>query len=250
MKLALLSDIHANSQALEACLAHAHGQGADQFAILGDLVGYGADPVAVVQQVQALVAKGAMVIKGNHDAMAVTPPADSHHLGSSTAAWTHAQLDVGQRAFLDGLPLCLQHKAILLVHASVDGPELWRYVSDARAASASLDAATAYPEVRYVFGGHVHEQTLYYRGVGSGLMKFLPTPGVAVPVPKHRHWLATIGSVGQPRDGNPQAMYAVFDTEKMLLTFQRVSYNHHAAAAAIRRLGLPAYFADRLEVGR
>ena len=80
MKLALLSDIHANSQALEACLAHAHGQGADQFAILGDLVGYGADPVAVVQQVQALVAKGAMVIKGNHDAMAVTPPADSHHL--------------------------------------------------------------------------------------------------------------------------------------------------------------------------
>ena len=81
-------------------------------------------------------------------------------------------------------------------------------------------------------------------------MKFKPTPGVAVPVPKHRHWLATIGSVGQPRDGNPQAMYALFDTDKMQLTFHRVAYDHAAAAAAIRRAGLPAYFADRLERGQ
>ena len=96
----------------------------------------------------------------------------------------------------------------------------------------------------------MHLQTLYYRGVDAGLMKFMPTPGVAVPVPKHRHWLATIGSVGQPRDSNPQAMYAVFDTDKLQLTFHRVSYDHHAAAAAIRKAGLPAFFADRLEQGR
>jgi diadenosine tetraphosphatase ApaH/serine/threonine PP2A family protein phosphatase len=81
-------------------------------------------------------------------------------------------------------------------------------------------------------------------------MMFLPTPGVAVPVPRHRHWLATIGSAGQPRDGNPQAMYALFDTDKLQLTFHRVSYDHPAAAAAIRRVGLPSFFADRLESGR
>jgi diadenosine tetraphosphatase ApaH/serine/threonine PP2A family protein phosphatase len=81
-------------------------------------------------------------------------------------------------------------------------------------------------------------------------MRFNPTPGVAVPMPKHRYWLATIGSVGQPRDGNPQAMYAIFDTEKLRLTFQRVPYDHDAAAAAIRRAGLPNYFAGRLESGR
>lgn len=250
MKLALLSDIHANIQALEACLAHARNQGAQQFALLGDLVGYGADPVAVVQRAQELAAGGALLIKGNHDALAVAPPAEVKTVGDSTAAWTHAQLDDRQRHFLDHLPLTLQERHVLLVHASVDDPALWRYVYDQRAAAASLDAAAAWPEVRYVFGGHVHQQTLYYRGAGAGLMKFLPTPGVAVPVPRHRHWLATIGSVGQPRDGNPQAMYALFDLQKLQLTFHRVSYDHHAAAAAIRRAGLPAFFADRLEQGR
>jgi diadenosine tetraphosphatase ApaH/serine/threonine PP2A family protein phosphatase len=250
MKLALLSDIHANRQALETCLAHAQDQGAQQYALLGDLVGYGADPVAVVERVQSLMAGGALVIKGNHDEMAVNPPEATGNLGSSTAAWTHAQLSPSHRTFLDQLPLTLQHETLLLVHASVDGPELWRYVHDERAAGASLDAAAAYLSVRHVFGGHVHEQSLYYRGGGASLMKFKPTPGVAVPVPKHRHWLATIGSVGQPRDGNPQAMYAMFDTDKMQLTFHRVAYDHAAAAAAIRRAGLPVYFADRLERGR
>jgi diadenosine tetraphosphatase ApaH/serine/threonine PP2A family protein phosphatase len=250
MKLALLSDIHANIQAFETCLAHARDQGAQQFALLGDLVGYGGDPAAVVNKAQELAANGALIIKGNHDAMAVTPPATVKTVGEISSDWTHAQLDDSQRLFLDRLPMTLQQGAILLVHASLDQPELWRYVYDQRAATASLDAATAWPKVRYVFGGHVHLQTLYYRGAGADLMKFTPTPGVAVPVPRHRHWLATIGSAGQPRDGNPQAMYALFDTEKLQLTFHRISYDHQAAAAAIRQAGLPAFFADRLELGR
>ncbi len=250
MKLALLSDIHANIQAFEACLAHAREHGAQQFALLGDLVGYGADPVAVVELAQELADKGALLVKGNHDEMAVAPPATVVTVGDSTAGWTHAQLTDAQRLFLDQLPLTLQQDAILLVHASLDSPALWRYVYDERAARASLEAAAALPEVRYVFTGHVHLQTLYYRGAGADLMKFLPTPGVAVPVPKHRRWLATIGSVGQPRDRNPQAMYALFDTDKLQLTFQRVSYDNRAAAVAIRQAALPAFFADRLELGR
>jgi diadenosine tetraphosphatase ApaH/serine/threonine PP2A family protein phosphatase len=139
---------------------------------------------------------------------------------------------------------------ILLVHASVDGPELWRYVYDERAATASLDAASAWPDVRYVFGGHVHEQSLYYRGSTASLMKFKPQPGVAVPVPSHRQWLSTVGSVGQPRDGKPEAMYALLDTERWQLSFHRVAYDHDAAAWAIRAAGLPDFFADRLERGR
>lgn len=250
MKLALLSDIHANIQAFEACLVHARQHGAQQFALLGDLVGYGGDPVAVIERAQQLAHDGALLVKGNHDAMAVAPPAVVNSVGDSTAGWTHAQLSASQRDWLHHLPMTLQHQKLLLVHASLDGPELWRYVIDQRAAGASLDAAAAMTEVRYIFGGHVHQQTLYYRGAGSGLMKFTPTPGVVLPVPQHRHWLATIGSVGQPRDGNPQAMYALFDTEKLQLTFQRVDYDHHLAATAIRRAGLPALFADRLGQGR
>lgn len=250
MRLALLSDIHANIQAFEACLGHAQAQGAEQYALLGDLVGYGADPVAVVNRAQQLVAKGALVIKGNHDEMATHPPVGVKTVGASTAAWTHGQLDVAQRDWLQGLPLTVQHKTLLLVHASVNQPALWRYVHDERAATASLDAAAEWPQVRHVLGGHVHFQTLYYRGAGASLMKFVPTPGVAISVPRHRHWLATIGSVGQPRDGNAKAMYAMFETDELKLTFHRVGYDHHAAAVAIRRAGLPAFFANRLETGQ
>ncbi len=250
MKLALLSDIHSNIQAFDACLAHAREQGAQQFALLGDLVGYGADPVAVVERARTLATEGAILIKGNHDEMAVQPMAIVENIGDSTAAWTHEQLSDEQRDFLDRLPLTHQEGPLLLVHASADHPELWRYAHNERTAAASLNAAALGTTVRYVFCGHVHLQTLYYRGTGAGLMKFLPTPGVAVPVPIHRYWLATIGSVGQPRDGNTQAMYAIFDDVALKLTFHRVTYDHPAAAAAIRTAGLPEYFAERLGEGR
>lgn len=250
MRLALLSDIHGNIQALDACLQHARAQRAQRFAFLGDMVGYGANPDAVLERVMLMTEEGAIVLKGNHDAMAVHPPAEVKNVGGSTAAWTHEQLSAGQRDWLDGLPLSAQLDKILLVHASADGPELWRYVYDERAATASLDAASEQPGVRYVFGGHVHEQSLYYRGSTSSLMKFTPQPGVAVPVPSHRQWLATVGSVGQPRDGNPEAMYALIDTERWQLSFHRVAYDHYAAASAIRAAGLPEFFAERLELGR
>jgi diadenosine tetraphosphatase ApaH/serine/threonine PP2A family protein phosphatase len=250
MRLALMSDIHGNIQALEACLLHARAQKAQRFAFLGDLVGYGANPAEVVGRVMLLTEEGATVLKGNHDEMAVTPPTDVKNVGSSTAAWTHLQLSPLQRAWLNALPLSAQLDKILLVHASADGPELWRYVYDERAATASLDAAADWPGVRYVFGGHVHEQSLYYRGSTAGLMKFIPQPGVAVPVPPHRQWLSTVGSVGQPRDGKTEAMYALIDTERWQLTFHRVGYDYQAAASAIRAAGLPEFFAERLEKGR
>ena len=250
MRIALLSDIHANIQALDACLAHARAQQAERFVFLGDMVGYGADPGAVVERIMRLTEEGAMAIQGNHDAMAIQPPAEVRTVGDSTAAWTHRQLTPAQREWMAKLPLTLQQNNVLFVHASVNEPELWRYVYDQRAAKACLDAAASWPDVRYVFGGHVHLQTLYYRGTGDGLMAFAPQPGIAVPVPKHRQWLGTVGSVGQPRDGDTRAMYSLLDTERAQLTFHRVAYDHFAAASAIRRTGLPDFFADRLEVGR
>jgi diadenosine tetraphosphatase ApaH/serine/threonine PP2A family protein phosphatase len=254
MKLALLSDIHANSRALEACLAHASALGAQRLALLGDLVGYGAEPAQVVQRVMALAQQGAVVLRGNHDALAVSPPPTVARLGEAGAQWTHDQLSPAQRQFLADLPLTHREDTLLLVHASVDEPALWRYVNSERAAAASLDAAVTpphgSPEVRHVFVGHVHQQTLYYRGTGRDLMGFVPTPGVPIPTPRHRSWIATVGSVGQPRDGRTEAMYAVFDTAAMQLTFYRVPYDHNAEAASIRAAGLPDFFAQRLEMGR
>jgi diadenosine tetraphosphatase ApaH/serine/threonine PP2A family protein phosphatase len=250
MRLALLADIHANIQALDACLAHARAQQAQRFVVLGDLVGYGADPGAVVDRIRQLAQDDAIVLQGNHDQLAVHPPQEIRTVGESTAEWTHFQLTDEQRTWLDALPLTVHQDNILFVHASADQPALWRYVYDQRSAKASLDAAAAWPDLRYVFGGHVHEQTLYYRGATDGLMKFSPQAGVAVPIPRHRQWLSTVGSVGQPRDGRTDAMYALFDTARAQLTFQRVPYDYAQAANAIRAAGLPDYFANRLEAGR
>lgn len=254
MRLALLSDIHANRQALDACLAHAEAAGAERVAVLGDLVGYGADPAYVVQRVMALAEQGALVVKGNHDAYAVAPADDGQTLGQAGAAWTHSQLNADERRFLADLPLTGREGGTLLVHASANVPGDWRYVDNTTMAALSLDAASQPPigdeHVHYVFGGHVHLQTLYFRGLAGKLMPFTPTPGVPIPVPRHRRWLATVGSVGQPRDGRVDAMYALFDDEAQQLSFHRVPYDVQAAAAAIRATPLPSFFADRLELGR
>ncbi len=252
MKIALLSDIHANLLAFDACLEHARAHGAQQFALLGDLVGYGADPGAVLDRAMQLTGAGALAVRGNHDDAALAPPATAQNLGDQSAQWTGPHLQEHHRAFLAGLPLTARMGPdALLVHASADGPERWHYVTDGNAAERSMAAATQVdPAIRYVFSGHVHEQALYFLTPTAKLMRFSPQPGVPVPVPPHRQWLAIVGSCGQPRDGDVRAMYALFDEDAATLTFHRVPYDHLAAAAAVRASDLPSFFADRLEKGR
>jgi diadenosine tetraphosphatase ApaH/serine/threonine PP2A family protein phosphatase len=166
-----------------------------------------------------------------------------------SAAWTHDRLSAAQRRFLADLPLTATLHDALLVHASAEAPAQWRYVDQPAQAQRCLQAATDQGR-RQVFCGHVHQQRLFYRGRRTGLMEFEPTPGVAVALGARREWVATIGSVGQPRDGDPRAMYALFDLAQGRLAFHRVAYDHRAAAAAVRSTGLPQSFADRLEQGR
>jgi diadenosine tetraphosphatase ApaH/serine/threonine PP2A family protein phosphatase len=250
VKLALLSDIHANRLALEACLAHARAAGATQFALLGDHVGYGAEPDAVVDRVMALAAEGAIVLRGNHDEAALASPARQATGEDISAAWTHVHLSAAQRDFLAQLPLEATIEEALLVHASADAPRQWHYVDREALAERCLQAAAEGHGVRRVFCGHVHHQRLFYQGSGRRMMMFEPATAAAIPLAAHRSWLATVGSVGQPRDGDPRAMYALFDTAQDRLGFHRVAYDHLGAAAAIRRAGLPEAFAQRLEAGR
>jgi diadenosine tetraphosphatase ApaH/serine/threonine PP2A family protein phosphatase len=247
MKLALLSDLHSNRHALQACLVHARTHSASQYAFLGDLVGYGAEPGAVLDTVMEMAAQGAWVIRGNHDDAALAPLPNSGRADHAGASWTAQHLTGPQREFLAGLPLTHRHDFMLLVHASANKPGRWTYVEDAQRAADSLDFAG---DASHVFGGHVHEQRLFFQGLVGKTMPFEPTPGVPVPVPRHRRWLATVGSVGQPRDGRSEAMYALFDTDALTLTFMRVPYDHTAAARAIRAAGLPESDAVRLAMGR
>jgi diadenosine tetraphosphatase ApaH/serine/threonine PP2A family protein phosphatase len=247
MKLALLSDIHANLEALQACLAHARERGAERFAVLGDVVGYGADPGPVVDAVAGLVERGALAVRGNHDDAAVAGETSSmRQAAGAVIAWTRARLSAGQRAFLAGLPLVARDDGLFLVHASPELPSEWIYVTDPLRAARALDAAAPAP---WVFCGHVHEPVLYTLGGAARPVPFRPASGVAIPVPPRRRWLAVVGSAGQPRDGNTAACYAMLDTDPARLTFHRVPYDWRVAAEKIRAAGLPEALARRLERG-
>ena len=246
MKLALFADIHGNLEALDACLAHARSLGADRYAFLGDLVGYGADPLAVLDLIEQHQANGAVVVLGNHDAAAIGAGAGAMNAHAQAAIeWTRAQLGERQRAFLARLPLVVKQDNMLFVHASAAAPARWTYVTGPAEAEQSLAAAAA----SYVFCGHVHEQKLYYSGAGGQFMPFQPVPAVPIPLTRQRQWLAIVGAAGQPRDGNNAACYALFDQERERLTFFRILYDHGTAARKVRAAGLPERLARRLERG-
>jgi len=245
MRVAILSDIHGNREALEACLRHARERGAEQYAFLGDLVGYGADPGAVIERVQELAHAGAYLVVGNHDKGVVGEEDATDGDARKAIEWTQAALSTEQREFLKAMPLTQRVERMLLVHASAHKPHEFPYVRGSESARESLKATDA----THTFVGHMHHQRLYYLGADARAYSFVPTPGVAIPVAPHRRWLAVVGSVGQPRDRDNTAAYAIFDAAKRQLAFQRVPYDWEHAAARIRKAGLPEFFAQRLEEG-
>ena len=248
MKIALLADTHSNLEALTACLDHARREGAETHGFLGDLVGYGADPRAVLDLVMEHASRGALVVRGNHDDAALDAAGDEgFNLAAKKAAeWTREVLLPAHRDFLGALPFEIRHEALYLVHGSAAGPEKHVYVTDARSASASLARSGG---ATWVVCGHVHEPALYFTVGGTRPVPFKPVPGVAIPVPTRRQWLAIVGSVGQPRDGNTAACYALLDTDRATMTFHRVPYDWEAAAQKILAAGLPERLAVRLRKG-
>jgi diadenosine tetraphosphatase ApaH/serine/threonine PP2A family protein phosphatase len=249
VKLALLADVHANLPALDACLDHAREQGADQFALLGDLVGYGPHPGEVVERCRWLQQEGALIVRGNHDVVPELDVAPDAGWFEFAAAWTREQLTENQLGWLQQLPLSMLFDNVFLVHASADAPERWQYVLEERTANRSMQAVARHTEVRYVMGGHVHEQSLFYRITDREMARVPITPNVAIHARSQRYWLATVGSAGQPRDGDTRANYAMLDLGEEKLTFHRVVYDHSVVAEDIRAAGLPEKLAQRIETG-
>ncbi|MCU7369657.1 metallophosphoesterase family protein [Paucibacter sp. O1-1] len=243
MKLALITDLHANREALTAVLAHAQSQGCDGHAFLGDYVGYGGDPGWVLDRVRELVDQGALAVMGNHDSAVVHGALPTMREDArAAAAWTREQLSTEQLRFLAELPMTASRGDCLFVHANAFAPEGFEYIQGRAEAMRSLQAT----DRAYTFCGHMHEPMLYHLSGTGKAGDFCPVPGVEIPLLSHRQWLIIPGSCGQPRDGNPEACYACFDTETGLLSFQRVPYDVEAAAARIRSSGLPEAVAERL----
>lgn len=246
MRFAVLTDIHANREAFEAVLADVAGHGVDRLALLGDIVGYGADPEWCCDRAAALMAEGAICIRGNHDNAASGAAEAMSPLARRALDWTSGRLSAGQKTFLAGLPYAAEAEGVLFVHASANQPEAWSYVTSDTRAAPSFRASKA----KLILCGHVHVPLLASCDIGGVVREQAFKPGLPIPLLPSRRWLAVVGSVGQPRDGVAQAAWALVDTGKQELTFRRTAYDVPGAAKKVRAAGLPEELAMRLLVGR
>ena len=246
VRLAVFADIHANRQAFSACLEAARARGAERIICLGDIVGYGADPEWAVDTVIDLVNDGAIAVLGNHDHAVNTPSETMNAEAAAAIEWTRGRLSAPQRQFLAELPLTRQEDDRLYVHSEASHPARWRYVRETSDAARNIEATDAH----VTFCGHIHRPALYSMSAAAKMTSFVPTTDVPVQLLSGRRWLAVVGAVGQPRDGNPAAAFAMLDTGSREITYCRVPYDVETAAMRIRGNGLPHWLADRLLEGR
>jgi diadenosine tetraphosphatase ApaH/serine/threonine PP2A family protein phosphatase len=240
VRYAVLSDIHGNLEALEAVLADASAE-SDAVLCLGDVVGYGADPVACVELVAA---RAATTVAGNHEhGVAGLLDLDWFNPYARAAAeWTRERLDRDHVSYLASLPLTAEVADATLVHASPRHPEEWDYLISAED---GLGAFAAF-STRLCFVGHSHMPGIW--SLGSTGPEYLPGT-VEVTFEHGRRYLANVGSVGQPRDRDPRAAYALWDVERGRLGIRRVPYEVERAQRKIVAGGLPRLLSDRLARG-
>ncbi len=239
MRIAVLSDIHSNLVALDAVLDHAGA--VDAIWHLGDVVGYGPEPDAVVAR---LVERSATGVRGNHDAAAIGGLEIDWFNADARAAveWTRETIGDATRAWLAALPERLAVDDITLVHGSPRDP-LREYVTDRLTASENLDTLGT----RHGLHGHTHVPVAWVAAPDRVVLVHAQD-GLRLALEPHRT-LLNPGSVGQPRDGDPRAAYLVMDQEAGMVAWHRVAYDVAPVQAAIRAAGLPWRLADRLAVG-
>ena len=239
MRIAVVSDIHGNLEALDAVLGRIGS--VDALWHLGDVVGYGPEPDGVVDRLEAL---GAVGVRGNHDAAASGGTEIEWFNPEARAAmeWTRGVIAESTRAWLAGLPLRRVESGFTLVHGSPRDP-MWEYVTSAALARAGLSAIST----EHGLHGHTHVPVAFTE-VDGRMRTLVPRAGNTVRLGEGR-MLLNPGSVGQPRDGDPRASYLVIDLETATATWGRTVYDIEAVRTKMRAAGLPARLADRLRVG-
>ncbi|HLY95294.1 MAG TPA: metallophosphoesterase family protein [Gaiellaceae bacterium] len=241
MKVAVISDVHANVHALEAVLAAIDADAPDELWCIGDLVGYGARPNECCEIIEA---RADICLGGNHD-LAVRGTIDLTEFSGDAAVaarWTRGVLAADARAYLDTLEPQGERRGVGLYHGSPRDP-VWEYVLSDEAAVAAI-MLSDYP---LTLVGHSHvalQVSLDEHALDGGL-----APDGTVLDFTTRKWLLNPGSVGQPRDGDPRAAYLTLELDDQRAAFHRVDYDIEATQAEIRAAGLPDALADRLAIG-
>ena len=240
MRLAVLSDIHANLAALDAVRDDLPD--VDEIWACGDIVGYGAQPNEVIRRLQEM---GARSVMGNHDGAALgTVDVGWFNPDAARAiAWTAEVADDNTRSYLASLPEVRREGELTAVHGSPRDPT-WEYITGAQAAAENLDAF----DTRLCLHGHTHVPVIFR--ADEGRMEIVSaTPDESISIQGGR-LLLNPGSVGQPRDGNPASSYLLLDTEAGVAEFRRVRYDIAATQALMREAGLPPRLVERLSYGR
>ena len=244
MRIAVVADVHSNLEAFTAVLEHAGRDGViDSIWSLGDLVGYGPDPAACISLLQSHEHEA---IIGNHDLAAIGAIGiqDFNPFAAAAARWTKTQLGLPEQVWLGGLPLVSVTAAgFTLTHGSLNDP-VWEYLVTSEAALDHLASQTT----PYGFVGHTHLPHVFYDGRFAAQSSELED-GSAIALEDLR-FVANPGSVGQPRDGDPRAAYALVDTVRRQVGFHRVPYDIATTQTKMRAAGLPAVLWQRLERGR
>lgn len=245
MRIAVLSDIHSNLSALEAVRADLPA--VDEVWVLGDIVGYGPEPNEVIVALQEM---GARSVLGNHDGAAIggVDPAYFNPDARAAIEWTAEAIDDNARSYLATLPEVRRHGDVTAVHGSPRDP-IWEYVTSRGIAEANLE----HFDTRLCLFGHTH-LPMVYRQANGDVEQHVGLPGTTVALGTERAMLNP-GSVGQPRDGLPDAAYAVLETggESAApdgMTFHRVRYDVDRTQRLMRERGLPARLVERLRYGR
>ena len=239
-RVAVISDVHANEEALVAVLEEIDAWAPDTIWCLGDTVGYGPSPNRCCQIVSE---RADICLIGNHDlvALGTLDVVDFNDEAAAAALWTRAALDEGSRAFLAGLEPSAVAGEVELFHASPRDP-VWEYVLSAETAYVSLMTASA----PLVLVGHSHVALAI--GLEDGELRGGLAPA-DTELELNGRWLLNPGSVGQPRDGDPNAAWLELDTDKQVARFHRVPYPVERTQAKIREQGLPEPLAERLAHG-
>jgi diadenosine tetraphosphatase ApaH/serine/threonine PP2A family protein phosphatase len=240
VRIAVLSDIHGNLEALEAVLAEVDGSSVDLLYCLGDIVGYGPSPAACVEIVSR---RAAVSLLGNHDAAVagLTSLEDFNEFARSAVEWTAARLSAGQVEYLGSLPYTHRARELLLVHASPIEPERWHYLHGL----ADIDEHFAAFAERVCFVGHSHRPGVYAIEAGGGVRRSVGR----VALRAGSRYLVNAGSVGQPRDRDPRASYVLYDPAGAGVEVRRVAYPIAKTQERMRAAGIPDFLVDRLEAG-
>ncbi|HCF96817.1 MAG: metallophosphoesterase family protein [Verrucomicrobiota bacterium] len=241
MKIAILGDIHSNLEALTAVMADTREQEVTEYLCVGDIVGYNANPRECLEIVRQELK--AVSVKGNHDEYIASdmPLTGFNPIAARAVEWQRNQLTAEERKYLGELPFKLQVKGVTLVHATLDSPSGWTYVTDKWAAEASF----SYQLSSICFYGHTHIPLAFTR---AGRVKVSLYSSLSLKL--GTKYFINVGSVGQPRDGDPRAAYALYDTDESTVELRRVEYDIAKAQEKVIQAGLPERLAARLEIGR